>query len=240
MPIGTPDPGKNTATPTNITYRVGRIAPYLSGRWLDYGCADGGYASALLNNGATSVVGVDILENRINSATARQLSNAAFYAFDGSRLDFKDESFDGAFVNEVLEHVADEHESLLEIHRVLQPGGLLVVMSPNRWFPVDGHCVTIGGVRFGPAPLIPWLPVRLTRKWTDARNYWPHQLISLVRNAGFVIKETGFIWPVFDQYPWLPAPIIPIYLRWINRIDDIPGLRRFGLSTLIIAIKPGE
>jgi len=134
MPIGTPDPGRNTATPTNLAYRVGRIAPYLSGRWLDYGCAEGGYASALLNNGATSVVGVDILEDRINSATARQLPNTAFYAFDGSRLDFPDESFDGAFVNEVLEHVADEHESLLEIQRVLRPGGLLV-----RRRPLAGH-----------------------------------------------------------------------------------------------------
>jgi SAM-dependent methyltransferase len=239
MPIGTPDPGRNTATPANIAYRVGRIAPYLSGQWLDYGCAEGGYASALLNNGATSVVGVDILEDRINSATARQLPNAAFYAFDGSRLDFPGESFDGAFVNEVLEHVPDEHDSLLEIHRVLRPGGRLVVMSPNRWFPVEGHAVTIGGVRFGPAPLIPWLPMRLTRKWTDARNYWPHQLIHLVCKSGFVIQETGFVWPIFEQYPWLPAPIISVYQRWMNRIDDIPGLRRFGLSTLIIAVKPG-
>ena len=44
-------PGGNTATTLNVSYRVGRIAPYLSGRWLDYGCAEGGYSEALRIDG---------------------------------------------------------------------------------------------------------------------------------------------------------------------------------------------
>lgn len=35
MPVEEPDRGHSTATPLNVSYRVGRIAPYLSGRWLD-------------------------------------------------------------------------------------------------------------------------------------------------------------------------------------------------------------
>lgn len=238
MPVGKPLPGHNTATALNLTYRVGRIAPYLSGQWLDYGCAEGGYASALLSSGASSVVGVDVEVDRIKAAIERNIPNATFHALDGSELDFPDDSFDGAFVNEVLEHVADEQESLQEIYRVVQPDGYLIVISPNRWFPFEGHGVKIGGKHFPPSPLIPWLPERLTRKWTYARNYWPRQLVRHVRDAGFVIQEVGFVWPVFDQYPWLPKPIISMYQRWVDRIDDIPGLRRFGLSTLIIAKKP--
>lgn len=127
MPVGRPDLGRNTAKPANVAYRVGRIAPYLSGRWLDFGCAEGGYTSALLNNGAKSVVGVDVEHRRIDEAMARQIPNASFLAFSGSRLDLADESFDGALVNEVLEHVADEQESLREIRRVLKPGGYLIL-----------------------------------------------------------------------------------------------------------------
>jgi ribosomal protein L11 methylase PrmA len=82
VPIGTPTPGRNTASATNVAYRVGRIAPYLSGRWLDYGCAEGGYTYALLSNGASAVVGVDVLENRVKEAEARQIPNATFCAFD--------------------------------------------------------------------------------------------------------------------------------------------------------------
>lgn len=240
MPMGTPEPGRNTATPANVTYRVGRISSYLSGRWLDYGCAEGGYASALLRHGASSVVGVDVEEDRLRQAEARQIPGASFCSLDGARLHFPDASFSGAFVNEVLEHVADEREALREIHRVLRPGGHLIVMSPNRWFPVEGHAVTIVGVRFGPAPLIPWFPERLTRKWTTARNYWPRQLVGHVRDAGFAIEEVGFIWPVFEQFRWLPGPVISVYQRWLEKIDDVPGLRRFGLSTLVIAVKPGR
>lgn len=233
-----PTHGSNTAAEPNVAYRVGRIAPYLSGRWLDYGCAEGGYVSALLSNGASAVVGVDVLEGRVKEAKERQIPSATFCAFDGVRLDFPDNSFDGAFVNEVLEHVADEHASLRDIYRVLRPGGHLVLISPNRWFPIEGHTVTIGSRSFDPAPLIPWLPERLTRRWTEARNYWPHQLVGYVRSAGFSITEVGYIWPVFEQYPWLPRPVISAYRRWMTRIDDIPALRRFGLSTLVIATKP--
>jgi 2-polyprenyl-3-methyl-5-hydroxy-6-metoxy-1,4-benzoquinol methylase len=238
VPVGRPDLGRNTATPTNVTYRVGRIAPYLSGRWLDFGCAEGGYTTALLSHGARSVVGVDVDEARINEALARRIPNADFQPFDGTQLAFADGSFDGAFVNEVLEHVADEHDALDEIRRVLRPGGYLILISPNRWFPIEGHAISMGRVRFGPVPLIPWLPERLTRQWTEARNYWPRDLIRHACEAGFAVKEVGFIWPVLEQYPWLPRAAIAAYRRRMTRLDDIPGLRRFGISTLIVVVKP--
>jgi hypothetical protein len=111
-------------------------------------------------------------------------------------------------------------------------------MSPNRWFPIEGHGVSIGNLSFGPAPLIPWLPEPLTRNWTVARNYWPRQLVRHVRDARFTVLEVGFIWPVFERYPWLPERVILSYRKWINQLSNIPGLRRFGLSTLVIAIKP--
>ena len=237
MPVGQPRPGQSTATPANVAYRVGRIAPYLSGRWLDFGCAEGGYAAALLRNGASTVVGVDVAEGRIKGAIERKIPNACFQVFNGAQLDFADGSFDGAFVNEVLEHVVDEQESLKEIHRVLRAGGHLIVMSPNRWFPIEGHDVSIGNLTLGPAPLIPWLPEPFTRNWTKARNYWPHQLVGHVRDAGFTVLEVGFIWPVFEVYPWLPERVILGYRKRIHQFSNTPGLRRFGVSTLVVAIK---
>ena len=134
----------------------------------------------------------------------RNLEWASFNVLTGTVLPFASNTFDGAFVNEVLEHVENEQNALTEIRRVLRTRGHVVVMSPNRWFPIDGHAVHIAGHTLSPVPLVPWLPERWTRNITDTRNYWPRQLVEEVRKAGFEIIEVGYIWPVLEQYRWLP------------------------------------
>jgi SAM-dependent methyltransferase len=241
MPIGTPTNGRATATPRNVDYRIGRIAKYLSGRWLDYGCAEGGYTPALLESGADQVVGVDVLEDRVADARKAGIPNTEFKVFDGFQLNFADSSFDGAFMNEVFEHVADEQTTLKELFRVLCPGGYLVLISPNRWFPIEGHPVRIMG-KSSTKPMfgIPWLPERLTRPYTEARNYWPGQLTRQVADAGFAILDVEFIWPVLEQYPWLPPRMMEVYQRHFRRWDHTIGLRRFGVSTMVVGVKPAS
>jgi SAM-dependent methyltransferase len=238
MVIGEPERGETTAMPLNVTYRVGRISKHLSGRWLDFGCADGGYDAELLARGATAVSGVDVEESRIVQAKRRDVPNTEYATFDGHSLPFGDAHFDGVFMNEVFEHVADEERVLAEIRRVLKPGGRLALISPNRWFPVDGHTVRVGSRSMTPAPLIPWLPERLTRNWTTARNYWPGQLQRQVNDAGFAIAEVGFIWPVLEKIRWLPPRATARYQQYIQTMDRLPVLRRFGLSTMVIGVKP--
>jgi SAM-dependent methyltransferase len=240
MVDGEPDRGAATATPLNVSYRVDRISKYLSGHWLDFGCADGGYDEEMLARGLKAVSGVDVEEPRIADAKRRNLPNAEYTAFDGRTLPFGDGTFDGTFMNEVFEHVADERRALVEILRVLKPGGVLVLISPNRWFPVEGHNIIVGSKEIGPAPLIPWLPERVTRNWTVARNYWPSQLERHVREAGFAINETGFIWPVLETYPWLPRRGVAWYQKNFRKWDHVPGLRRFGCSTLVVGVKPAH
>ncbi|GGF35315.1 hypothetical protein GCM10011519_05930 [Marmoricola endophyticus] len=239
MSVGTPQPGSSTASPLNVTYRMDRVQPYLHGRWLDFGCADGGYVAEMLQRGAESVDGVDVMEERIAEALTRDLPGATFQAFDGSRLPFEDARFDGVFMNEVLEHVADEGVALSEIARVLRPGGRLLLMSPNRWFPVEGHRLVVRGKEINsPSPLVPWLPDRMTRPVRTARNYWPRQMRRLVQRAGLHVDGVEFVWPVLEYYPWLPARGIAFYQRHFRSWDHLPGIRRFGVSTMIVATKP--
>ncbi len=229
--------GHSTAHPLNVAYRIERIESYVAGAWLDFGCADGGYSGALLQAGASRVEGVDVEADRITEARRRNLENATFRQLTDSGLPFPNNTFDGAFVNEVLEHVENEQTALSEIYRVLRDSGYVIVISPNRWFPIDGHAAHIAGHTYSPVVLIPWLPEGWTRRFTDARNYWPHQLIGEVRNAGFQIIEVGYIWPVFEQYRWLPSSWINLYQRHLRTIDDMPGVRKFGLSTLVVGKK---
>jgi SAM-dependent methyltransferase len=233
-----PDRGEATATPLNVSYRIDRISTYLSGHWLDFGCADGGYDEEMLARGAEAVSGVDVEEERIAAAKRRNIPHTEYVSFDGYTLPFEDAQFDGTFMNEVYEHVADEERALSEIRRVLKPGGYLALISPNRGFPFEGHNVTIGSKTICPAPLIPWLPERLTHNWTAARNYWPTQLESHVHDAGFAIRETSFVWPVLQTYPWLPPKGVEWYQRHFRTWDHLPGLRRFGVSTMVVGVKP--
>lgn len=54
--------------------------------------------------------------------------------FDGVEpFPFSDESFDSCVSNYVVEHVTNPRLHLSEIYRVLKPGGVYVLRTPNRW-----------------------------------------------------------------------------------------------------------
>jgi hypothetical protein len=86
--------------------------------------------------------------------------------------------------------------------------------------------------------LIPWLPEPLTRRWTEARNYWPRQLAQHVRHAGFAIEAHEFIWPVLELHVWLPPRGVEFYQRHFRTWDHVPGLRKFGVSNMVVGVKP--
>jgi SAM-dependent methyltransferase len=234
--------GNSTAAPLNVAYRVGEAAPYVSGRWLDFGCADGGYDEALLAAGADQVVGVDVESARVEYATARQLPGAEFVSYDGHTLPFPDSSFDGVFTNEVLEHTYSDREALIEICRVLRPGGVLVAIAPNRWFPLECHSTTVGSWRSCPTFLVPWLPRRLWAPHVDARNYWPHEMRGLIASCGFRIERAGFIWPVLENTHAMPFLLPASWVRWYQShfrvFARVPLLRRFGVSNIVVGRVP--
>jgi GT2 family glycosyltransferase/2-polyprenyl-3-methyl-5-hydroxy-6-metoxy-1,4-benzoquinol methylase len=92
-----------------------------------------GYGSAILAGVSRSVTGVDIDEGVITHARkAYQLENLRFLR--GSAIDLP---IDGASVDvvvsfETLEHFADHERFALEVRRVLRPGGLFIVSTPDR------------------------------------------------------------------------------------------------------------
>jgi ubiquinone/menaquinone biosynthesis C-methylase UbiE len=60
-------------------------------------------------------------------------------------LPFADDSFDMVFSHSVLHHVPEIKQAQSEIHRVLRPGGELVIMVYARWS--LNYLVSIGVVR---------------------------------------------------------------------------------------------
>lgn len=104
-------------------------------RVLDAACGTG-YGSALMADVAASVVGVDIDAGVIADAAASYASRAdlRFEAASVTAIPLPDASVDLVVSFETIEHIgADEQVRMLsEFARVLAPGGVLVISSPNR------------------------------------------------------------------------------------------------------------
>lgn len=102
-------------------------------RVLDYGCGSG-YGSASIAGGARSVTGVDVSEEAIAYAKANHARrDLEFRVIAPSQpLPFETGSFQTVLSFQVIEHVSDPDAYLREVVRVLEPGGTLVMATPDR------------------------------------------------------------------------------------------------------------
>ncbi len=101
------------------------------GRVLDVGCAFG-WALADLRDYADELWGVDI-DDRALERAARDYPFLNLVRATGAELPFDARSFDVVILTEVIEHVSDASKEPLvrEVHRVLRPGGTLVLTAPH-------------------------------------------------------------------------------------------------------------
>jgi GT2 family glycosyltransferase/SAM-dependent methyltransferase len=101
-------------------------------RVLDIACGEG-YGSAILAAQALSVVGVDISPEAVTHARATYPSlRLRFEVGSCERIPLGDASVDAVVCFETLEHVTAHDQVMAEFRRVLEPGGFLVISSPDR------------------------------------------------------------------------------------------------------------
>ncbi len=110
--------------------RAGPVA-YLDGfpgRVLDVGCGDGANALALERAG-WDVVAIDFDEQSIDAARAAGCRDARTTTIE--ELDEPAQSFDAVVSIHSIEHVPDPAALLAHIRRLLKPGGVISVVTPN-------------------------------------------------------------------------------------------------------------
>ena len=154
-------------------------------RLLDAGCGTGGFLSFAQSLGL-SVYGYDA--SRAQAEFAARTFASVRLANDPigylEALGERDLRFDIVTLWDVLEHVRQPFELLLQLRGVLRPGGLIFVSVPNasamRWKAVV-HRLRGLPKGFG------WVP------WEHVFYYSPASLALLHRNAGFVVERAGAV-----------------------------------------------
>jgi methionine biosynthesis protein MetW len=172
-------------TPPPEVIRIMRREIAAGSACLDVGCGNGRAGGLPLRAIGCRYIGVDVSPAAIDAA--RKIGLDARQINDAADLPFSDASFDAVIAMEVLEHLVLPKPAVLEMMRVLKPGGVLLATSPNvaywrrrlelvvgRWNPL-GH------------------PDAAARPWADPhlRFFTVGTLRQLLREAGFHEIQVG-------------------------------------------------
>jgi 2-polyprenyl-3-methyl-5-hydroxy-6-metoxy-1,4-benzoquinol methylase len=186
-------------------------------RVLDVGSGDGLFLDSLAAAGIpqAGLTGIEMNADAVQAMiqkgySAHQISANSPYPFEDGR-------FDVVFAGEVLEHVFDPNAMLDECRRVLKPGGILLLTTPNllSWY---NRVLVLFGITpffvehsyvetYGPK-------YSLLRKSSDPvghlRIYNLRPLHALLKRTGFRVLHTG-------GYAFLPVPVLFQFDRMVSR-----------------------
>ncbi len=104
---------------------------YVKGNTLEVGCGEGRGVSTLMEL-STSFTAVDKIETVINDLQQKHPSGK-FISMNIPPLGgLEDNTYDSIVSFQVIEHIENDALFLKEIHRVLKPGGIALLTTPNR------------------------------------------------------------------------------------------------------------
>jgi len=134
-----------------------------TGLILDLGCGEG-YGTSLLSRNVERIIGLDVDKDTIAHASREYgAENCIFKAFDGVKIPYGDDTIDAAVSFQVIEHIQDDENYVLEIYRVLKKNGIFILTTPNRTY------------RLKPGQK-PWNRFHV-------REYYPEELESILKSV---------------------------------------------------------
>jgi ubiquinone/menaquinone biosynthesis C-methylase UbiE len=185
------------------------------GYLLDAGCGTGNETVELHRQApGLRIYGIDRAPVALAIAAARpEASNATFYRSALERLPFPDAAFDYISSHEVVEHVEDPAVVLHELHRVLKPGGVCVIATPN------GASLWIEHLRQRLMRLTGRRGAPVGADHTRPPSFWRR----VFRRAGFAVERQIFDGAALEfQLFVAPARWMPLLSRVFEPLRVVP------------------
>jgi len=185
---------------------------YVSGDVLEVGCGEGRGVGLLMQH-ARSFTAVDKIEDVISDLKIK-FPTARFLSMNIPPLrELPDNAYDSIVSFQVIEHIQDDVLFLKEIHRVLKPGGIALLTTPNRRMSLSRN----------PWHIREYLPEELRN---IAAKFFPHVQMKGItgnekvmnyydQNKRSVKRITRF--DIFNLQYHLPASILKVPYEILNR-----------------------
>jgi 2-polyprenyl-3-methyl-5-hydroxy-6-metoxy-1,4-benzoquinol methylase len=187
---------------------------YVKGDVLEVGCGEGRGVGPLMEN-AKSFTAVDKIKPVIDELQ-QKYPEGKFISMNIPPLSgLNDNSYDSIFSFQVIEHIENDFLYLREIHRVLKPGGVALITTPNRKMSLSRN---------------PW----------HIREYLPDELAALAAKIFPKVEMKGITgnqkvmayyeenkksvqrimrFDIFNLQYRLPAAILRIPYEFLNRLN---------------------
>jgi SAM-dependent methyltransferase len=179
----------------NRAEAVERVTGAGPGRVLDIGCGRGHLLAAFRRRG-WAVQGTELTEHSANYP--RHVLGLPVHVGPGDALPFEPGSFDAVVMWHVLEHWPDPRVAVAEAHRLLRPGGVLMVGVPN-FGSLEARLTRAG-----------WFHLDVPRHLC---HLTPASLDRILSEAGFEPRRTSFFAPEFDVFSFTQSALNLLGLR---------------------------
>jgi len=213
-------------------YRYALVSEQRLGLVADVGCGTG-YGSAIINEN-NDAVGIDP-SDEATSYARKQYPNLDFVRGSGTSLPISDSSLDALTAFEIIEHVPDHTPMVKEFRRVLKPGGLLFLSTPN-----PAHLGNLLNKRLRGKPI----PAKVNMENIyHLREFQYAEMLSILEASGFrVVRAFGQTIPL-STFVWILEPIrrriLPmlglkdVYDWLLSRLGE--GFPRISFTVVYIA-----
>jgi len=105
---------------------------------------DNGFGSGTIFNGLhlleKDIFGLDVGEGFVQYVHKKYGNEVRLLYSDASKIPLRDNVMDCIVCSEVLEHLTEPSMAIYEMHRILKPGGVLLLTTPNislRWVIIE-------------------------------------------------------------------------------------------------------